>query len=98
MDNVNVLEKRRERLIRELVENLAFLIGSVSSKGLKCEAFNLTTKIDGVTRTRHIPKDMVLLTRRLTRRHQKVKGLLKQLADVNWALLRTGQELCRYSI
>jgi hypothetical protein len=75
-----------------------FLIGSVSSKGLKCEAYNLTTKVDGVTRTKHIPKDLVSLTRRLTKRRRKVKGLIKQISEVNWQLLRAGAELYIYDL
>jgi len=40
-----------------------FLIGSISTKGFKYPAFNLTTKIEGKTVTRHIPKDMLPLVK-----------------------------------
>ena len=73
--------------------NLDFLIGSVSTKGLKYEAYNLTTKIDGVTKTKHIPKDMVEQVRRMTKRHQHLKKLIKELGETNWLLLREGIEL-----
>lgn len=93
MPSVHGLLQRRRRLIRQIGDNFDFLIGSVSTKGLKSEAYNLTTKIDGVTRTKHIPKDMVPLVRRLTQRHQTLKRLLKELGETNWMLLREGADL-----
>lgn len=93
MSRADVLYKRRERLIKAVMANMDFLIGSVSSKGLKCEAYNLTTKVDGVTRSKHIPKELVPLTRRMTKRHAKLKGVLKELSQVNWELLRAGESL-----
>ncbi len=45
MASVVVLMKRRDRLVRQITDHLDFLIGSVSTKGLKVEAYNLTTKI-----------------------------------------------------
>lgn len=57
------------------------------------EAYNLTTKIDGVTKTKHIPKDMVTLVRSMTRRHQRLKTLIKELGEVNWRLIREGVDL-----
>ena len=94
----DALEKRRKRLIQELLANIDFLIGSVSSKGLKCEAYNLTTKVNGVTRSMHIPKDQVTITRRATKKHQKIKELLKELSQTNWELLRAGEKPNHYDI
>jgi hypothetical protein len=48
-----VLMRRRDRLVRQISDNLDFLIGSVSTKGLQYEAYNLTTKVDGVTKTKN---------------------------------------------
>jgi len=79
MPSVHVLMRKRDRLIRQIEDNLDFLIGSVSTKGLQYEAYNLTTKVDGVTRTKHIPKDMVKLVRRMTQRHRRLKKLIKDL-------------------
>lgn len=87
------LMKKRERLVRRIHENMDFLIGSVSTKGLKYPAYNLTAKVDGVTKTRHIPKDMLSVVRRLVARHQTLKRLLKELADVNWKLISQGGDL-----
>ena len=93
MPGTVMLMRRRERLVRQIVDNLDFLIGSVSTKGLKYEAYNLTTKVEGVTRSKHIPKDMVKLVRRMTRRHQQLKKLIKELGETNWQLIREGIEL-----
>ena len=96
MADAYVLLKRRDRLVQQIRDNLDFLIGSVSSKGLKCEAYNLTTKVGGVTKTKHIPKDMVPLVRRMTERHQQLKDLLKELSETNWLLIREGVDLHDY--
>ncbi len=90
------LMRKRDRLGRQVQDHLDFLAGSISSKGLRWEAYNLTTKIDGLTKSRHIPKDLLPLVRRLTGRHKKLKTLLKQLEEVNWRLTRAGVELRDY--
>jgi hypothetical protein len=96
MASVVVLMKKRDRLARQIQEHLDFLVGSVSTKGLKYEAYNLTTKVDGKTRSQHIPVDMVPLVRRLTKRHQKLKDLVKELGETNWLLVREGVDLKYY--
>ena len=96
MASIVVLMKKRDRLVRQIEDNLDYLIGSVSTKGLKYEAYNLTTKIEGKTRTKHIPKDMVPLVRRMTKRHLKLKELIKELGETNWLLVREGVDLRSY--
>jgi len=96
MATTTALRKKRDRLVRQIKDNLDFLIGSVSTKGLKYEAYNLTTKVDGKTRTRHIPRDMVPLVRRMTKRHQRLKELIKELGTTNWLLIREGVDLEDY--
>jgi len=88
--------QKRDRLLVQIADHLDFLAGSVSSKGLKYEAYNLTTKIAGVTRTRHIPKDLVPVVKRMTGRHKILKKLLKNLEETNWQLIREGVELRSY--
>ena len=90
------LMQKRDRLVRQIQDHLDFLAGSISSKGLRWEAYNLTTKIEGVTKSRHIPKALVPLVRRMTQRHKKLKGLLKDIEAVNWRLTRAGVELHDY--
>jgi hypothetical protein len=87
MPSLLALESRQRRLTQEVIDNLDFLIGSISSKGFRYPAYNLTTKVDGKTKTRHIPKDMLPLVKRLTARHRKLKAILRKLDEVNWELL-----------
>ena len=93
MPSVTTLRKKRERLLGKIASHLDFLTGSVSSKGLKYEAYNLTTKIDGKTRSKHIPIDMVPAVRQMILRHKKLKELIKELGEVNWLLIREGVDL-----
>lgn len=93
MASVTTLLKKRKRVLGKISDNLDFMIGSVSSKGLKYEAYNLTTKVNGVTKTKHIPIEMLPLVRKMTGRHQKLKELLKELSEVNWLLVREGEDL-----
>jgi len=96
MPSLIVLQSRKQRLTQQVVDHLDFLMGSISTKGFKYPAFNLTAKVDGKTRTRHIPKDMLPLVKRLTARHKKLKALLKQLDEVNWQLLQKRASLQDY--
>lgn len=90
------LKQKRDRLVEQVRDHLDFLGGSISSKGLKWEAYNLTTKVDGITKSRHIPKDLLPVVKRMTRRHKKLKELLKELEQTNWLLIRKGEELRYY--
>jgi len=96
MPSLIVLQSRKQRLTQQVVDHLDFFMGSISTKGFKYPAFNLTAKVDGKTRTRHIPKDMLPLVKRLTARHKKLKALLKQLDEVNWQLLQKRASLQDY--
>src|SRR5688572_29885426 len=81
------LYRRQQRLQQEIMEHLDFLMGSISTKGFKYPAYNLTAKVEGKTRTRHIPKDLLPLVQRMTGRYRRLKTLLKKLDEVNWQLL-----------
>ena len=95
MNSVRLMQKR-DRLVQQIRDHLDFLAGSISTKELKWEAHHLTTKVDGITRTRHIPKDLLPVVRRMTQRHKKLKELLKEIEEVNWRLIREGLELRDY--
>lgn len=95
MNTLRLMQKR-DRLVEQVKDHLDFLAGSISSKGLKWEAFNLTTKVDGVTKTRHIPKDLLPVVNRMILRHKKLKELLKDLERTNWLLIREGEQLRYY--
>lgn len=96
MPSLIVLQSRKQRLTQQVVDHLDFLIGSISTKGFKYPAYNLTAKVEGKTKTRHIPKDMLPLVKRLTARYRKLKSLLKQLDELNWLLLQKRASLQDY--
>ena len=81
------LQQKQERLKREIAENLDFLIGSVTTQG-STGGFILTTKVKAKTKSKYIRVGMLDEVRRMTRRHQKLKSLLGELAEVNWELLK----------
>ena len=84
---VYALQQRRERLAGQIAANLDVLIGSVSTKGPQRPGHNLTFKLQGVTRTRHIRKEDLEKVRLMTARHKKLKKLIGQLSDLNWQIL-----------
>jgi hypothetical protein len=86
------LQQHRQRLADQIAQNLDILIGSVSTKGPQRPGFNLTFKLGGVTRTRHIRKEDLEKVRLMTARHQKLKGLIQQLSDLNWTILTLQSE------
>ena len=68
------------------------LIGSVSTKGPKRPGYNLTFKLQGVTRTRHIRKEDLEKVLQMTARHKKLKQLIHKLSDLNWLILSRQSE------
>ena len=86
------LKQKQERVKREIGENLDILIGSVSTKGPARTGFNLTTKVEQKTITRHIRKSQVEQVRRMTRRHQKLKLLIQELSQTNWEIMKRESE------
>ena len=85
--NTYQLRQKKERITREIHSNLDFLAGSVTSQGPR-GGFSLTCKEDGKTRSKYIRTSMVDEVRRMTRRNQKLKALLKELSDLNWEILK----------
>jgi hypothetical protein len=81
------LQQKKERLAREVNANLEFISGSVTSQGPR-GGFSLTFKENGKTRSKYIRTSMVDEVRRMTRRHQKLKELLRELSEVNWEILK----------
>ena len=84
---VERLIKRRERLKEQISRNLDLLIGSVG-KSAAMRHHNLTTKMEGKTKTVYVRKGLVGAVRKMTARHAKVKQLIAQLSKVNWELLK----------
>jgi hypothetical protein len=86
------LQQRRQLLHDEIAAHLDILIGSITTKGPRRPGFNLTFKIDGVTRSRHIRKENLERVRLMTARHKKLKGLIHQLSELNWLILTRQSE------
>ena len=49
---------------------------------------NLCKKVDGRSCTTYVPKDLVEEVRRGTEEFRRAKELLREIADVNWAIIR----------
>lgn len=90
MKTIDAMRKERERLQQEIVDNLDFLMGSISTKGPSRPGLNLTFKIDQVTRTRHIRKDLEVRVKEMTIRWRRLRVLLHKLSDMNWERLNRG--------
>lgn len=86
------LQRRRELLGERIAANLDMLIGSVSTKGPKRPGYNLTFKLKGVTRSRHIRVQDLEKVRLMTARHKTLKRLIQQLSDLNWEILTLQSE------
>jgi len=87
MKSCEALKKEHEKVRQEIVDCLEFLIGSVSTKGPKRSGLNLTFKLNQVTRTRHIRKELEPAVRDMTARWRRLRILLKKLSDINWERL-----------
>lgn len=85
------LNSRKERLHKEIINNLDFLMGTVTTQGIR-GGFSLTTAKDGKTRTKYIRTALVGEVRTMTARHHKLKELLKELSEINWQILKAKGE------
>ena len=86
------MKRKQERLKKEINRNLDMLIGSVSTKGPVRTGFNLTTKINQKTVSRHIRKSLLTRVRQMTRRHKKLKELIQELSQTNWEIIKYESE------
>jgi len=86
------LQQQRELLVEQIAAHLDLLIGSITTKGPKRPGFNLTERLDGVTRTRHIRKENLEKVRLMTVRYKKLKQLIHKLSDLNWLILTRQSE------
>ena len=90
MKSYETVRKEHEKVRQEIIDNLDFLMGSMSTKGPKRPGLNLTFKIDQVTRTRHIRKDLEPRVAQMTARWRRLRVLLRRLSDLNWQRLNQG--------
>jgi len=90
MKSYDALRTEHEKVRQEIVDSLEFLMGSVSTKGPKRPGLNLTFKVNQVTRTRHIRKDLEPNVRDMTAKWRRLRLLLRKLSDINWQRLNQG--------
>ena len=90
MKSYETLQQEQEKTREEIIESLEFLMGSVSTKGPKRPGLNLTFKINQVTRTKHIRKELEPQVKHMTARWRRLRVLLRKLSDVNWERLNRG--------
>ena len=90
MKSYETLQKQHEKLRQEIIDNLEFLMGSVSTKGPKRPGLNLTFKVNQITRTRHIRKECEPQVHHMTARWRRLRVLLRKLSDNNWQRLNQG--------
>jgi hypothetical protein len=82
-----LLKERQAELKQQISENLDLLMGTVySSPAMK--HYHLTTKVDGKTVTRYVPKAMVPTVQKMTDQNKRIRLMLKELSDINWELLK----------
>ncbi|MDP7113122.1 MAG: hypothetical protein QGH45_14210 [Myxococcota bacterium] len=62
--------------------------GCRCQRGDKHVKTNLCKKVDGRSCTTYVPQDLVEEVRRGTEQFRRAKALLKEIADVNWAIIR----------
>lgn len=85
------LQQKKQRLEREILSNLDFIVGTVTSQGPR-GGHSLTTKENGKTRSKYIRNAMLEEVHKMICRHQKLKDLLKELAELNWELLKANHQ------
>ncbi len=81
------LEQKKQRLKREINDNMDFLMGSITTQGATGR-FILTSKVQGKTKSKYIRIGMEDEARKMIQRHKKIKALLKEIAEVNWEILQ----------
>ena len=90
MKSYEALQREHEKVRQEIMDSLEFLMGSVSTKGPQRPGLNLTFKINQVTRTRHIRKELEPQVRNMTAKWRRLRLLLRKLSDLNWQRLNQG--------
>jgi len=81
------IEKRRESLKARIMGNLDLLIGTVNRTPAQ-SGWYLTAKVEGKSVTRYVRASIREEAKAMTRRHVRVRTLLRQLSDANWKLLQ----------
>ena len=100
-ETIKILKRKKQNVLSKLRRRYNLLIGSVveyhnvcgkpncrCKKGEKHTVFCLTTKVDGKTVNYYIPKKKLAEARKMSENYKKLKGLLHELSDINYKLLK----------
>ena len=92
MENIDILKKRQARLKEDIAAMLdSYLIGSISNPP-SLGGHNLTTKVDGKTKTLHVRKNLVPMAVEMSMRYKQMWILLQKLSKLNWEILKLENE------
>ena len=86
MRGTDGMERRRDALKARIMENLDLLIGTVNRTPAQ-SGWYLTAKVEGKSVTRYVRASIRTEAKTMTRRHVRVRDLLRRLSEVNWKLL-----------
>ena len=82
-----LLKERQAELKQQICENLDLLMGTVYRSPAMTH-YHLTTKVNGKTVSRYVPKAMVATVQTMTDQNKRIRVMLKELSDINWELLK----------
>ena len=87
MTRIDILKKRRARLLEDIVAMLdSFLIGTVA-KSPSMTGYGLTTKVKGKTATLYVRKDIVPMALEMGNRYKRLWTLIHALSKIHWEIL-----------
>jgi hypothetical protein len=81
------LKVRQAKLKQQICDNLDLLMGTVY-RSPAMRYYHLTTKVEGKTLARYVPKRLLPAVQGMTERHKCVRATIKELSDINWELLK----------
>ena len=92
MENIDILKNRQARLKEDIAAMLdSYLIGSISNPP-SLAGHNLTTKVDGKTKTIYVRKNLVPMAVEMSMRYKEMWILLQKLSKLNWEILKLEKE------
>ncbi len=88
MQQIEILKKQQAKLIDDSQALLdSFLIGSIANPP-SLAGHNLTTKVEGKTKTFYVRKNLVPMATEMSKRYKQLWVLLQGLSKVNWEILK----------
>lgn len=87
MNQLELIELRRQKLKAHIANCLDLLVGSVNQTPSQ-RGHHLTTKIKGKSATKYVRRELAPLAKEMTANHRRVRKLLHQLSDLNWRWLQ----------